>query len=91
MRPETHREQIPEKRCENCKFSELVHYKQDLLCFYGDNIKINKWHWKDSETINTDVKLDGEDVGLMEGDEYSKVWGGRVVDYTDICDEWQPK
>lgn len=90
MRPDSHKEQIPEKLCENCKFCHEPNYKNDLLCFFGDNIKINKWHFKDSETIYTDIELNGEDVGFMEGDEYSKIWGGRVVDYTDICDEWQP-
>lgn len=33
--------------------------------------------------------MNGEEVGMMDGDEYSDVWGGRVIDSDDICDEWK--
>lgn len=89
MRPESHREQVPDKRCGTCFFAIRPYFKDDLLCFHGDNIEVNHWRYPagDQQT-HTDVFLDGEDVGIMDGEEYSKVWGGRVVDYTDICDEY---
>jgi len=38
-----------------------------------------------------DLLLRGEPVGLMDGDEYDAVWGGRVTYDDDICDEWVAK
>ena len=90
-RPASHREQVFPQRCGNCFFAHAPYFKRDhLLCFHGDAIEINRWHYTDSKEVNTDVRLDGEDVGLMEGDAYSEVWGGRVVDpITEVCDEWK--
>jgi hypothetical protein len=36
--------------------------------------------------------MHGNDVSLMDNYDYGKhVWGGRTVDPTDICDEWNQK
>ena len=87
MRPATHREQIPDKRCGNCRFAHIVSGKLDLLCFKGDQIEVTG---KSGYPIDSDwIDLNGEDVGCLEGDAYSDVWGGRVVDGTDVCDEWE--
>jgi hypothetical protein len=86
-RPASHREQIPERRCGNCRFSAVPEYKDHLLCFFGDKVEIIPGLNPHKPT----VLLDGEDVGLMEGDEYSEVWGGRVVEFSEVCDEWQPE
>lgn len=61
-------------------------YKDDLLCFHGDAIRVED---SCSSSHKKDVILDSEPIGLMDGEEYSKVWGGRCVDDTDICDEWK--
>lgn len=86
MRPASHREQIPEQRCGNCKFAHLVAYKLDLLCFHGDNIEVTGevGYPVEAECID----LDGNSVDLMDGEEYSKVWAGRVVNDSDVCDLW---
>lgn len=87
MRPESHREQTPERRCGNCIFSHLVAYKLDLLCFHGDNILVTG---KSEYPVTSDfIEMDGEEVGMMDGDEYARVWSGRIVDSDDICDEWK--
>lgn len=88
MRPATHREQIHERRCGNCRFSAVPEYKDHILCFAGDKVEIIPSHLNPHKPR---VILDGENVGLMEGDEYSKVWAGRVVEWDDVCDEWQPE
>lgn len=83
MRPESHRYQEHSKRCGNCKHCHEIKYKNDDLCFLGDAITVEPEGF---------VILDGEDVSLMDGEEYSKVWGGRVVDpNADICDQWAAK
>ena len=63
MRPPSHREQIPEQRCGNCRLAHLVR-REHLLCFHGDNITTRKWDY------GTDVILDGQDV--------ESAGGGRV-------------
>lgn len=91
MRPNSHHEQTPERRCGTCKHGHVPHYKDHLLCFFGDNVVVRKWKWDtDDSSTKTDVELDGEDVGLME-DGYDEIWAGRVVDDTDICDEYEPE
>lgn len=88
MRPSTHRNQEFAKRCGNCKHCHVVEFKDDSLCFYGDNAKIIP---SDLRDYWSEVELDGLDVGIMEGEEYSEVWAGRVVsDWCDVCDSWEP-
>lgn len=86
-RPASHREQTPPRRCGNCRFSAVPEYKNHLLCFFGDKVEFLPSYQPDKP----EVRLDGEHVGLLEGDEYSKVWGGRVVEYDEVCDEWAPE
>ena len=94
-RPASHHEQaLPEQGCHNCACSRFIEYKRDLLCFKNDRI----------ETIQGEDRLDdvvlvtgsshasGEHrviVSLLDGEDYSRVWGGRDVDPSDSCDEWQ--
>lgn len=88
-RPSTHRNQDPPRRCGNCIYALYPEHKDDLLCFHGDSVTRRpsclRGHWVDIELA------DGRAVGLLDGDEYDQVWGGRVVDESDICDEWFPK
>lgn len=36
------------------------------------------------------IEFNGEEVGMLDGDAYSNgVWGGRIVDSDDVCDQWQ--
>ena len=87
MRPASHRDQPHNKCCGNCRHSHLVAYKIDLLCFYGDKIKVTG---QSGYPVTADyVILNRDEVGMMEGDEYSKVWGGRIIDSDDVCDEWE--
>ena len=88
-RPPSYKEQPHERCCGNCRFAHLVAYKLDLLCFHGDNVEVTG---QSKYPVNADyVLLDGEEVGLMEGDEYSRVWAGRIVESDDICDDWKPE
>jgi len=67
-------------------FSHLVAYKLDLLCFHGDNIIV---FGKSKYPVTSDyVDMNGQEVGIMEGDTYSNVWADRIVDSDDVCDEW---
>lgn len=83
-RPKSHRQQIPGKRCENCKFCHRVAYKTDLLCFHGDAIEVIGHYGRGDH-----IEINGEEIGLLSGDEYDEIWGGRVVDPDEICDEWE--
>lgn len=85
MRPQSHREQIPEKRCGNCKHGLVPEFRDNLLCFHGDKIETKPG----LSAGTTEVWLNGEDVGTMDGDEYDQVWAGRLVDWDDVCDEWE--
>lgn len=93
-RPDSYNVPIPAKSCANCRFSRLVAYKLDLLCFHGDEIEVVG---KCEYPVNADYVLlkDGKHamaaVGLMDGDEYDKVWGGRIVDCDGVCSEWKSK
>jgi len=88
-RPASHRNQPHEKRCKNCKFAHLVAYKLDLLCFHGDDIRVSG---QSQYPVTSDfVHMNGEEVGMMEGSEYDKVWCERIVDPDDVCDEWKPE
>lgn len=86
-RPQSHRAQVPLRRCADCKFANLVAYKLDLLCFHGDDIAITgQSHYP----VDADyVELGGENVEMLDGDEYGRVWANRIVDQDDVCDEWQ--
>lgn len=86
MRSASHKSQFPEHGCFDCKHGIIPCYKDHLLCFYGDADLIV--YSIDCESKKADIELNGLNVGLLEGDEYDQVWGGRVVDPTDICDEW---
>jgi hypothetical protein len=33
----------------------------------------------------------GDEVGMLEGDAYDKVWAERVVDSDAVCQEWEPE
>lgn len=89
MRPGSHREQIPEKCCGNCKHARLVAYKLDLLCFHGDTIEITG---QSGYPVDADyVYMNDSEVGLLYGEEYDDVWAGRIVDGDDVCDEWSPR
>lgn len=88
MRPESHRDQTSERRCGNCKFAAVPVYKDHLLCFHGDNAVMEP---SSCSSFKKDVWINGELVGLLDGDEYDKIWGGGVVEDTDVCDEWQPE
>lgn len=99
-RPESHRDQFPEKCCRNCRHGIEVIYKRDLLCFHDDVVYIEPVEPADRR-LNDERHVtlyrprkdpdNGDSVDLMDGEEYSEVWAGRVVDDTDICDEWEPK
>lgn len=86
MRPPSHRFQVPEKGCHNCRHAHVVEFKGDLLCFHGDNARSIPSNIREGWST---VTLDGRHVGDLEGDEWSKVWGGRVVESFDVCDEWE--
>lgn len=91
MRPESHRDQVPEKRCGNCRHSHLVSYKLDLLCFHGDKIQVTgqSRYPVDSDHVLLESVPGWDEVGMLDGDAYSEVWAERVVDPCDVCDEWQ--
>ena len=85
-RPISHRELNIKECCGTCKHSAVPEYKDDLLCFCGDSIDRAEPCVHEG-TI--DVRINGNSVGLMDGDSYDHVWGGRVVNSTDVCDEWE--
>ena len=87
MRPDSHREQTPEKRCGNCRFRHEVKFKRDDLCFYGeeDKIEVNGKDW-DGEWIT----FDGITLEIADWEDgYDKIWSKRIVDITDVCDHWR--
>lgn len=87
-RPASHRGQPHERCCGNCAFAHLVESKLDLLCFHSDNIRvIGKSEYPVTSEI---VELHGEEVGMLEGDEYASIWADRIVDSDEVCDEWHP-
>ena len=73
MRPDSHHSQEHARCCGNCRHSQLIRYKHDLLCFHN-------------EQPTADTLLD---IACMDGEEYSPIWGGRVVDHDDCCSEWE--
>lgn len=81
-RPESHREQRFDKCCENCRHANVVKYRNDTLCCYGDRV---------AKAPYGDWYLNGLDVVYLEGDEYDKAWGGRIVHPDDICDCWEKR
>lgn len=84
MRPETHRHQVPPRRCGNCRHGIRPEYKDHRLCFLGDAYTTYPAATADC----LEVSLGETIVGLTDGDEYDRIWGGRVVDDTDVCDCW---
>lgn len=86
MRPSSHREQSHDRCCGTCRHSAVPEYKDHLLCFHGDDVV---FRGPGLRAGTVDVILNDDSVGLMEGDEYDHVWGGRVVDTDDVCDEWE--
>lgn len=87
-RPQSHRVELPAKRCGNCVHCALVAYKRDYLCFHGDDVKVSSS--TDNESSFVQLGSDAEFVEVMDGEEYSNVWGGRAVcPDTEVCDEWQ--
>ena len=89
-RPSSHHEIEIERNCGNCRFSHLVAYKLDLLCFHGDDIRVTG---RSGYPVDADcVELAGDEVGMLDGDAYDSVWASRVVDpHLEVCDEWQPE
>lgn len=88
VRPTSHREQQFDRCCGNCKHCHVVEFKGDPLCFHGDDATIRPSTLRD---YWSEVEMEGRSVGLMEGEEYSEVWGGRVVEAAcDVCDSWEP-
>lgn len=86
-RPESHRSLLDQPNCSNCRHSNLIAYKQHLLCFHGDIIEVTG---HSEYPVKADhIELDGSEISLLDGDEYDRIWAGRVVDCTEVCDEWQ--
>lgn len=60
MKPPSHRQQTPQKRCRTCRFSELAVHGS-LLCGHGDNRVDLIWHpsindwWQASVVRDDDV------------------------------------
>lgn len=86
MRPPSHREQIHSRGCWNCLYSHIPEYKDHLLCFHGDSYFARPSCVRD---YWSQVELDGRDLCCVEGEDFDKVWGGRVVNPDDVCDEWE--
>lgn len=85
-RPQSHRSPpTPERCCAKCRYGLIPEYKEHRLCFYSDEIYftpscLREYWW--------DISFNGENVGLLDGDAYDEVWGGRVVEGEDVCDEF---
>lgn len=88
MRPKTYND-TGERSCSNCRHSHLVSYKLDLLCFHGDEIEVTGH--QEYPVIADHIQMAGEEVGMLEGDAYDKVWAGRIVDGGAICNQWEPE
>lgn len=88
MRPDSYREQLPEKRCGNCRFCHEVKFKRDDLCFHGEEnlIEVTGKDW-DGEWI-TFIE---DDLTVIDGDSYSHIWGSRNVDLMYVCDQWEAR
>lgn len=92
-RPPTHRElPVLPIRCGTCRHCIVVQYKGDSLCFHGDMITVGP----PEPMAQTGVIAHSVAIGVnryietMDGEEYSEVWGGRVVDpESEVCDQWQ--
>lgn len=80
MRPKSYREHSSPRRCGTCCHARYIHVKDDLLCFAGDAV----------EDAAGDAILDGQLVGLLDGDAYDRAWAGRTTEEDDTCDEWSP-
>lgn len=79
MRPSSHRYQYFDKRCGTCRHSrDSMRDDCALLCLLGDKF----------EDRGNDVFINGNYVSMMGGDEYDRIWGGRAVEDSDVCDEW---
>ncbi len=86
MRPDSYDDRPPINRCGTCEHCHYVRYHTQLLCFHGDVIvarRDGKGEWQKS-----DVEFAGESVELLGGEEFSKLWAGRVVGSDATCDEW---
>jgi len=89
MRPATYNDTAPERCCSNCRHAHLIAVKLDLLCFHGDTIEVTGHQ---EYPVRADhIDMGGEEVGMLEGDAYSKVWAGRIIDSDAICDQWEPE
>ena len=89
-RPASHHEQpMPAQCCGNCTHAHVIQFKRDLLCFKGDRIEVQPGYNNDEDDVTLIVGLHRQDVSLLDGEEYSEVWGRRIVDPSDACDEWQ--
>jgi hypothetical protein len=86
-KPPSHSEQLPKQMCGNCRHSVVEARYRDLFCMRNE-----KWQVTGNSkypVTATYIAVDGEEITCMEGDQYNKVWARCVVDYTDICDEWE--
>lgn len=93
-RPPSHREYpLPEKRCGNCKHCILLYYRNDYVCFHGEDVERmdeqdypNKSYivaLKDGEVLNWENKW-------KDNSHYDKVWGRGAVDINwEVCDCWE--
>lgn len=97
MRPASHREQIPCPRCGVCRHAHTPEHLDHLLCFHGDDAAFDirpcqlehRPEWSDISR-----RLDDRPLWLLQEDgngDYDKIWAGRVVDDTDVCDHFEPK
>lgn len=86
-KPPSHREQIPERRCANCRHSVVEVRYRNLYCMHGEN-----WQIIGTSGYPTAAKyiaIEGEDIAYLEGAAHAKIWARCNVDPEDICDEWE--
>lgn len=86
-KPPSYREQIPDRRCGNCRHSVVEARYRNLYCMHNE-----QWEITGNSEYPTSAKyiaIDGEDIAYLEGDAHDKIWARCDVDPTDVCDEWE--
>lgn len=94
MRPESYREQFPEKRCGNCRHCYRIRNGDFFACLHGEIIESVHVYAYPVESYDIKVARCSESTDFLEDDGIDEFWSSTCVDNgfdTGICDHWEEK
>ena len=90
MRPEDYKEQLPEKRCGNCKYMYEIRNLGYSACLHGEKITDAFLYRYPTQSFDLEIeRLGAMTTDLLVGDQFDKFWAETSVEWNGLCQHWE--